>query len=59
MPASIPSMFPIRLDGAGQATLDAADEPTDTPTQAPGDDQNAARVRRGSPGYTRASSTTA
>lgn len=52
-------MFPIRLDGAGQATLAAADEPTTTPTQAPGDDQNAARVRRGSPGYTRASTGTA
>jgi hypothetical protein len=54
MPAQLPPPYPIPLGGGALSTLAAADEPTDTPTKAPGDDQAAARVAPPTgPGYTR------
>lgn len=55
MPARVPIPFPVLLAGGPQLSLPASDEPTDTPTRAPGDDQGAARAVSGAgPGYTRA-----
>lgn len=56
MPVRVPVPLPALLAGGPQLTLPAADEPTDTPTRAPGDDQTLESVARPTPGpgYTRA-----
>lgn len=61
MPARLPIPFPIRLDGAAMWTVAAPDEPTDTPTQAPGANESGLRVAPPTPGpgYTRAPADTA
>lgn len=56
MPARPPIPFPILLAGGVQLALPAGEEPTDTPTRAPGLDQTLESVARPTPGpgYTRA-----